>query len=126
MSLPRLGKAARMKKIKELYPLHASVEEMAAACGVNEKTIDRDLKQWKQGGGFEEWLQQEFFSLHKAMKGDDKAALAYSTVAQLLGKSMTQKVQQQIEGGTDVKIVVEYGEDPQAQAAPRPDEGSKK
>lgn len=95
MSAPRLGKSQRLSKIKELYPLHRTVEQIAAVCGVNEKTIRRDIKEWKQGGGFEEWLLEEFYSLHGSVKlNEEKVGLAYSTIAQLLGKTLTQKSEQ--------------------------------
>lgn len=105
MSLPRLGKGQRMKKIKEMYPHHIPIEEIAAACGVNEKTIDRDIGEWSRSGGMEKWLREEFFGLHQTVKSmDEKAPLAYTTVAQLLGKTLTQKVEQKTEGQQTIVV----------------------
>jgi hypothetical protein len=99
MSPPRLKKPLRMKKIKEMLPYHANYAEIAAACGVNEKTIDRDIQAWYKSGGMEQWLREEFFNLHQEVKAmDGKVPLAYTTIAQLLGKTLTQKVEQKTEG----------------------------
>ena len=120
----RLGKTLRLRKIKEMYPRHASHQAIADACGVNEKTIDRDIDAWRKSGGLEEWLREEFFDLHETMKSmEEKAPLAYTTVAQLLGKTLTQKVEQKTEGSEEVRIIIEDNAiaDDKVETTPRPE-----
>lgn len=105
----RLGKNMRLIKIKEMMLRNppATHAEMALACRVNEKTIDRDIGAWYKGGGMEQWLREEFFALHVEVKAmDGKVPLAYTTVAQLLGKTLTQKVEQKTEGKQTIVVKV--------------------
>ena len=105
MSLPRLRKPQRMKKIKEMLPQHATHQAIADACGVSEKTIDRDIGDWYRSGGMEEWLREEFFDLHREAKAE-RTAHAYSIVANLLGKTLTQRIEAKTEGKQTIIVKV--------------------
>ena len=101
----KLKKAARREKIKELIPEDLTYQEMADRLGVSLSTINRDMSAWQQSGGMEEWLRREFFRLHRHVKGmEGKEPLAYTTVANLLGKTLTQKVEQKTEGKQTVVV----------------------
>ena len=103
----RLRKTLRKEKIKEMLPHAATHQAIADACGVSVKTIDRDISEWYRSGGMEEWLRKEFFSLHETMKQmDGKEPLAYTTIAQLLGKTLTQKIEAKTEGQQNIIIKV--------------------
>lgn len=120
----RLKKTLRLIKIKELLPLGKTYHEIAEICGVNDRTMDRDIAEWQRNGGREEWVRNEFFRLHHAMVTGEKETLAYSHMAQLFGKTLTQKVEQHVEGGTDIRIVIEDGKDATLAETPRADKDS--
>jgi hypothetical protein len=46
-------------------------EEMATELNVARKTIQRDLTKWKASGGFDRFLQREFFELYGIEKRKD-------------------------------------------------------
>jgi Trp operon repressor len=94
----RLKKAVRLEKIKGLLPQGRSYSEIASLCGVDEKTIRRDIKEWRDNGGFEDWLQNEFFALHNQVR-DTNMELAYKIISGLLEKNMKQRVEATVEGG---------------------------
>jgi len=97
-----LRKAERRKKIQELLPLGKSYEEIAEVCGVTHRTINRDIKEWKEKGGFEDWLLDEFFRLHgEEAEGDWKTR--YKVVSRLLEKTLKQKIEADVEGAIVIK-----------------------
>ena len=97
-----LKKAERRLKIQELLPLGTTYEAIAEACGVTRRTINRDIEEWREEGGFEEWLLAEFFRLHSEQRdGDWKTR--YVTIARLLEKTLKQKVQAEVEGSIVIK-----------------------
>jgi len=100
-----LGKLMRREKIKELIPQGKTHAEIASICGVNIRTIDRDVAAWKIGGGMEEWLQEEFFRQYQFNKVE-KNTLAFSIVAKLLGKTLTQKIEAKTEGKQTIVVKV--------------------
>lgn len=97
-----LKKVMRRRKIQELLPLGKSYEEIATVCGVTRWTIIRDIKEWKEKGGFEDWLLDEFFRLHgEEAEGDWKTR--YKVVSRLLEKTLKQKIEADVEGAITIK-----------------------
>jgi DNA-binding Lrp family transcriptional regulator len=39
-------------------------EELAKECGVDRRTIERDIEKWRRKGGFKRFLIKEFFELY--------------------------------------------------------------
>jgi hypothetical protein len=66
-NVPKTNQKARLQYIEE-HLLFETHEEMATACNVNRKTIERDLTKWKLSGGFDKFLEQEFFQLYSKEK----------------------------------------------------------
>ncbi len=70
--------------------LYKTTQQIAKQCGVCKRTILRDIKTWKQEGGFEELLLDEFIQSYPTIK---KAfpEKAFDRLCYLLGKTMTQR-----------------------------------
>jgi len=59
----KLRQKARIEYI-EKHILFETQEEMSEFCGVNRRTIARDIDKWKQKGGYNRFLIKEFFELY--------------------------------------------------------------
>jgi hypothetical protein len=68
-----------------------SYEELAELCQCAVTTIKRDIKTWKDSGGFESFLLNEWQTLHKIIREEDPIT-AYKTVSNLLGKTVKKEV----------------------------------
>jgi hypothetical protein len=66
--------------------------QIGEACGVSEKTIDRDIGAWVQSGLFDQWLKEEFVRLHPIMV-KTYPELVYKELARLMGKMFTRKIE---------------------------------
>jgi len=53
--------AKKRRKVIRDNILFETYAELAKRCGVSKRTIVRDVNGWKQEGGFDEFLVQEFF-----------------------------------------------------------------
>jgi hypothetical protein len=62
-NVSKLNQKARLAYI-EAHLLFETQAEMAVACKVDRRTIERDIVKWKQGGGFDRFLEREFFQLY--------------------------------------------------------------
>jgi len=98
----RFKKAERQVKIQELLPLGKTYQDIATVCGVTERTIRRDITEWEESGGFEEWLLNEFFRLH-SQKGEGDWKTRYRVVSRLLEKTLKQKIEADVEGNIVIK-----------------------
>jgi hypothetical protein len=63
LNVAKLNQKARLQYI-ETNLLYKTLDEIATDCGVNPRTIDRDILKWKQHGGFDKFLDREFFILY--------------------------------------------------------------
>lgn len=68
-----------------------SYNELAKLCSCSSNTIYNDMRKWREQGGFEEFLNDEFHTLHGIVKKED-AITSYKVIAQLLGKYITKKI----------------------------------
>ena len=76
-------------------------DKLAELCKCSTSTIYLDMKKWREGGGLEEFLHDEFIELHGIVKKEDPVA-TYKVVAQLLGRHITKKI--------DAGVTVDFGE----------------
>ena len=95
----------RLQILQQELPKGTSKGQIAELCGVRQETISRDIRQWKLDGGFEEWLQDEFFKLHSEVKQGDPTK-TYQVVSRLLEKTLTRKVESHITGRQELKITI--------------------
>jgi transcriptional antiterminator len=68
--VPKLRFQERIAYI-EANLIFQTQEEMATALNTSRKTIQRDLTNWKADGGFDRFLQREFFELYGIEKRKD-------------------------------------------------------
>jgi len=103
---PRLPPTKRLEIIKRELPKGTSQDRIAEFCGVTTRTIRRDIRRWRETGGFEEWLQEEFFRLHNSVR-DEEEVIAYKTIARLLERTLTQKVKAEVAGPPTIIVQVD-------------------
>ena len=77
---------------------------LAQLCGVTKRTIIRDINRWRQDGGFEESLMDEFVATYPNMK-DEFPEKAFDRLCYLLGRTLTRKIEAKTEH-RDVKVDV--------------------
>jgi predicted transcriptional regulator len=70
--------------------LHMTTEKIAVKCGVCKRTILRDIKAWKQEGGFTELLYDEFIKSYPTQK-ESFPEKTFDRLVYLLGKTFTVK-----------------------------------
>lgn len=104
-TVPQLKKLARIELLKQELPQGSTIGEISLLCGVDERTVYRDMKWWLSTGGFEEWLNTAFFKAYSRAEQMDDMEL-FKVLARLKEKTLTQKVEQKIEGGQELKITV--------------------
>ncbi len=97
-------KTMRLGKIIEGLRKGKEIIEIAKECGCSEKTIDRDLSEWKENGGFDKWLLMEFLVLHDKEVGKEEGGQAYRVVADLLKKRLKEQIEQKIDAEGTIKI----------------------
>ena len=79
--------------------------EIATLCNCTIRTIKRDVRKWREEGGFEEFLLDEFFRSYPEIKQNfpDKA---FDRLCYLLGKSMPRRIEQKTEVSERIGIIV--------------------
>jgi hypothetical protein len=91
MSLPQKT-LERLPRIKQGLLTGETITQIAEACNVRDKTIDRDLREFRQNGNFEDWLKEEWMRLHLIVLRHDPVE-AYQQVTRLLGNALTRKIE---------------------------------
>jgi Zn-dependent peptidase ImmA (M78 family) len=109
----RLRKRLRIQKLIQGLRKGKLLADVALECGVSEKTIDRDMAEWKDNGGFDKWLLSEFLRLHQKELGKEDGGQSYHTVADLLKKRLKEQQEIIVEGTSFVvKILDNSKENP--------------
>lgn len=80
----------RLPKIKDGLKEGLNYSQIGAACGVTERTIDRDMNVWVTSGLFEKWLITEFVQVHYHMKGANISKV-YDNLSRIVARMVTQK-----------------------------------
>lgn len=77
---------------------------LANLCGVTKRTIIRDINRWRQDGGFEESLIDEFVATYPNIKENflDKA---FDRLCYLIGRQMTRRMKVKEEISERLEIV---------------------
>ena len=105
MSVPiKMPQSKRLEVLRRELTKGKNIQEIAGLCGVNERTIYRDLKLWHEQGGFEEWLQVAFFQYINKDDVDNKTRL--QNIVRLLEKTMKQRIEADVQGGFNVQIKI--------------------
>ena len=88
LNVAKLSQKARLQYIEKNI-IFQTLDEIAENCGVNPRTIDRDIKKWKAKGGFTRFLEKEFFELYGIEKRQNPSA-ALNRIMYLMGKQIQQ------------------------------------
>jgi len=59
-------------------------------------------REWKEGGGYEDWLFERWFYLHKQIE-DTNVELAYKRVSALMEKLITRKYSHKVDGKVELE-----------------------
>jgi len=107
-NVPRQPSAERKKIIKK-HIVSKDIDEIAKMCGVNEKTIDRDISKMRGSGEWTEWLELFLLKLYASDDVSDDAKLR--SVTMLYGKTMVQKTEVSGSTSTELKVVFDKSMD---------------
>jgi len=104
MSPKCLPPKARRQVIRDNI-LGDTFEVLATKCYCTKRTIIRDVNQWRQEGGFEQFLMDEFFRSYPNIKQEfpDKA---FDRLCYLLGKTLTRKIEKTVDVEQKIGIIV--------------------
>jgi len=111
---PRLKQSLRIQQIIIGLKKGLTYAQIAEKCGCNEKTINRDLDNWKDNGGFDKWLLSEFMRLHEQEINKEEGSQAYRTVSDLLKKRLKAQQEVTLESGNSFVVrIVDNSKDPE-------------
>jgi len=94
----------RLVLIKPMLLKGKSYETIGKACGVTERTIDRDVSAWYKSGKYEAWLFQEWLRLHAEVLKEDRVE-PYRQVSKLISRMVTRKAEIRTEINAHVEVV---------------------
>jgi len=100
---PVLTAKARREKLRDSLAMN-TYDEIAQLCGVTKRTIRRDVEQWKQEGGYDEWLTEQFFKLYGLVKTQD-IKHAFDRICDLMRRRQAQITVTRIEGGQQPIVI---------------------
>lgn len=103
-----LKKTLRLQKIIEGLKQGYSFPKIAESCNCSEKTIDRDIAEWRDEGGFDRWLLQEFLRLHNQEVGKEDGGQAYRCITDLLKKRLVDRKEIHTEGNLSFNVNKEF------------------
>ena len=92
-NVSKLRQTARLLTIEKNI-LYMTQEELAETCGVDRKTIQRDIEKWRRKGGFKKFLIKEFFELYSKEKLTNPS-LALNRIMTLLLREEAKETTQQ-------------------------------
>ena len=86
----------RLPRIIEGLIKGENYDQIAEAVGVkNRRTIERDIKAWREIGGFEDFFAKEFLKLHGKIRKSDPVE-AYRQITKLVARTVTRKIEAQL------------------------------
>jgi DNA-binding XRE family transcriptional regulator len=88
-NVSKLRQQLRLQTIEKNI-LFMTQEEIAKECGVDRRTIERDIEKWRTKGGFKRFLVKEFFELYSKEKLVNPS-LALNRIMTLLLKEETKQ-----------------------------------
>jgi DNA-binding transcriptional regulator LsrR (DeoR family) len=102
----RLKRRLRIQQLIIGLKQGLTLGQIAEKCGVSEKTIDRDMAEWKDNGGFDKWLLSEFLRLHENELCKEGGGQSYHTVADLLKKRLKEQQEIVMQGGNSFVVKI--------------------
>lgn len=108
-----LGKRIRRRKVFELLGEGKTIDEIAAALGVSNSTVDRDLKSADLSALTDELVRRQIADIESA-----KLPMRLSFRGDLLDKLLPKKMEQKIAGGESFRVeIVDNSKDPEPEAS---------
>jgi biotin operon repressor len=104
-NVSKLRQKARLQTIAKNI-IFMSQEELATECGVDRRTIERDIEKWRKKGGFKRFLVKEFFELY----GKEKLinpSLALNRIMTLLLREESKQEDTLYTGSISIKTQIE-------------------
>lgn len=86
-----LSPQQRRETIRENILTH-NYQQLATLCHCTRRTIKRDVHAWRQEGGFEQFLMDEFFRSYPDIK-EEFPEKAFDRLCYLLGKTLTRRIE---------------------------------
>lgn len=84
-------KPRRLEIVKKGLLEGKMIAEIAEEMGVSEPTVYRLLRKWRESGGFEEWLHEEWVRSYGEVRQIDPT-VSFRELSGLLGKHIRQKM----------------------------------
>ena len=101
----------KIPKLRRRYILEniasKGINEIAKACDVSEKTIDRDIAKLKATGEWYTWIEYELLRLHK--REDIDSVTKYKEMSKLYAKGITERRQVETIGTHILNVVYSEG-----------------
>jgi len=97
--------AQRRREVIRENILELEYPEIAKLCHCAERTIIRDINKWREEGGFEQFLMDEFFRSYPNIK-EQFPEKAFDRLCYLLGKTMTRKIEKDVRAAIDVRQAI--------------------
>lgn len=92
LNVTKMRQKARLLYIQD-HVLFKTYDEMSKDCGVDKRTIIRDVKRWQETGGFDAFLTKEFFQLY-GIERHTNPSKALDKIIFLMSRRMDQKQEQ--------------------------------
>jgi hypothetical protein len=102
-NVAKLNQKTRLEIIENEL-LFKTLEEIAEECKVTRRTIDRDIRKWKDRGGFDRFLEQEFFQLYGIEKRVNPSR-ALDRIITLMIRRMTENPVAEVPHNVKVMII---------------------
>jgi len=102
----------RLPKIKQDLLSGQTITQIAEHCGVQDKTIDRDLAKFRNSGEFEEWLKEEWMRIHYIIIHENPTE-AYRNLTKLVSNMLTRRIEaltitKEVTENRDITIIADY------------------
>ena len=98
-NVPKLRQTTRLQTIEKNI-IFMSQEELAQTCGVDRKTIQRDIEKWRRKGGFKKFLIKEFFELY----GQEKRVNPSLALNRIMTLLLREEAKQEEDNGKTISI----------------------
>lgn len=104
LNVAKLNHKARVEYIKKNI-LFENLDDIAKHCQVDPRTIDRDIQKWKQRGGFDSFLEKEFFELYGLEKRENPSRALDRVITLMLRRMPTEKQEAEVPHNVKVMII---------------------
>ena len=98
-NVSKLRQKLRLQTIEQNI-LFMTQDEIAKECGVDRRTIERDIEKWRKRGGFKRFLVKEFFELY----GQEKRVNPSLALNRIMSLLLREESKQEVDTGKTISI----------------------